>query len=191
MFYIRMSAGFANSYPYWLGTATTTANAATSNLSISGTSTIIALQPSFIVSGAYGSGGITINSTAYNTASTFSTCLLSSGTYWMYSDVALNSNTTGFLPIDGAQFWISDAATFTATNATAWPDLCTRPYYNAGVVASGGSTPGQGNFSMTYSGWLTLPVNSKVYNNFQYNGTTGQTQSNKASLYNWSFQKLG
>ena len=189
-----MSSGFANSYPNWLGTATTTANAATTSITVAGSdaqgkavNTTVATIPTFPVQSAIAAGGITINSLTAGTPSTFSTCMLSTGTYWMYCDIAANSNTTGWAATDSINFWVSDTNTFTSINATAWPDLAGRPYFQA--WGGGSTTPGQGNMSMNYSGWLTLTQNSVVYNNVQINSGTS-AQNNKFNLYNWSFQKM-
>lgn len=189
-----MSSGFANSYPYWLGTATTTANAATPYITVNGidgqgktVNTTVATIPTFPVLNTVAAGGITINSLVAGTPSTFSTCMLSTGTYWMYCDIAANSNATGWAATDSINFWVSDTNTFTSINATAWPDLAGRPYFQA--WGGGATTPGQGNMSMNYSGWLTLTQNSVVYNNVQIN-SANTTNNNKYNLYAWSFQKM-
>jgi hypothetical protein len=181
-----------NPYPNWLGTATTTANAATTSVAVNGldgqgktVNTTIATIPTFVFNSV--ATPITFTSLTAGTVSTFSTCMLSTGTYWVYADVDAKSNATGWASTDSINFWISDSQTLTATNASAWPELAGRPYYQA--FANGSAPLGQGLMAMTYSGWLTLPQNSVVYNNVRMNSGTS-AQNNTFSLYSWSFQKM-
>jgi hypothetical protein len=183
----------ANTYPNWLGTVPTSAVGATvavSGVNGQGTqvNTTIQTVPTFQVLASPTTGGITLASLASGVTSSFSTCMLSTGTYWMYADVAASSNTTGWVATDSINFWISDQTSYSASSTTpAWPDLGVRPYYQS-FGASGPTTAGQGQTSMTYSGWLVLNSNSVVYNNVRYNG--GGTNTNNYYLFNWSYQKM-
>jgi len=175
-----------NVQPYWLGTYPITASGVTNTLTVNNTSTIAA-QPTFPV--AVLANGISINSITANTPSTFSTCMLSTGTYWTYCDIYAAKSSRTWLTGDAVQFWVSDSNTYAAKTATMWPDYTGRPYYQ-GVVTGGGDTGGLGNLSATYSGWLNLTSNSIVYNGVQLNTSATGSLANRFDLYNWSYQRI-
>jgi len=175
-----------NVQPYWLGTYPITASAVGATLTVNNTSTI-ATQPTFPVPTL--ANGIIINSITANSPSTFSTCMLSTGTYWTYCDIAAIKSSRTWLTGDAVQFWVSDSNAFAAKTATMWPDYAGRPYYQ-GYVAGGQDTGGQGTLSATYSGWLNLTSNSIVYNGVQLNTSATGALTNQFALYNWSFQRI-
>jgi hypothetical protein len=184
-----------NVQPYWLGTYPITASGVTTPATVTGkdgqgatVNTTIQTVPTFIVNNNPGTGGgITINGLTNGTPSSFSTVLLSTGSYWMYCDIAATSNVTGWGGGDSVNFWVSDQTSYSATTSNpAWPDLAVRPYYQSFTLNA--TTAGTGQTSMNYSGWVNITQNSKLYNNVQFNGTG--TNANKYQLFNWSYQKM-
>ena len=183
-----------NANPYWLGTVPVTLTSNT-NVNAPGipqitntfNSQVTQLQPTYVVSTF--SGGLAINSITSNTPSTFSTIMLSTGTYWIYADIAAEKGSRQWLTGDSVQFWTSDSNVFAANSAPMWPDYAGKPYYQ-GYVAGGPDSGGQGTLSATYSGWLALTSNSKVYSGVVLNTSASGSLPNKFDLYNFSYQRI-
>ena len=181
---------------YWLGgSPPVTANSISANTTVNtpgiptitnnNNNTVIQLQPTYVVSAF---PGLAMTSITANTPSTFSTIMLSTGTYFMYCDIAAERSSRDWLVNDSVQFWVSDSNVFAAKSATMWPDYAGRPYYQGYI--SGGNSAVAGTLSATYSGWLNLTSNSIVYNAVQLNTTATGILPNKFDLYNYSYQRV-
>lgn len=134
-----------NSYPYWLGTAPTSATASINGVPVN-------LVP-VVVKSASTSQTVAAN-TYYNVVTTTDT--LASGTYLVganFFTTATNGN--AYIATDGLNFVIADSNAGAGPTVTTYPNLFLRPFYSVlGSTATG--------WEGTVSGILVLTAAAKV-----------------------------